>query len=226
MGVALDIAGSLMSNGSGKYNNVVIFASVTPVGSEFLHAHDAHTAGLFGDAAVACVLRRKTTTTTPLSSSSCINRSSFETYGVGYELCQIQGGGSYRPPHHKLYVPNDTDKFKMNGPEVVKMISKIGAPSLNNFIPGLQFGLNNLSLDDEDSENNADKDKVFNIDWVVPHQASGLGLETLELLGWPKDKILRTLHKYGNTISASIPLTLYEGIYNTKQIKRGDKVLI
>ena len=45
------------------------------------------------------------------------------------------------------------------------------------------------------------------------------------MFGWPKDKNLKTIHKYGNCIGVSIPLILRDGIENGK-IKCGDKVLL
>ena len=45
------------------------------------------------------------------------------------------------------------------------------------------------------------------------------------MLGWPADKIVKTLEKFGNTISASIPMALYEAVQDGR-IKRGDKVFL
>ena len=40
------------------------------------------------------------------------------------------------------------------------------------------------------------------VDWVVPHQASGASLDSLETLGWPRDRILRSLGNSGNCVRA------------------------
>ena len=63
------------------------------------------------------------------------------------------------------------------------------------------------------------------LDAIVPHQASKLGLMLLTRFGWPENKVLRTLERLGNCVAASIPLTLYEGIHNGS-IRRGSKVLL
>ena len=63
------------------------------------------------------------------------------------------------------------------------------------------------------------------IRWVVPHQASGIALDSLAVYNWPPAQVVRTLAKYGNCVAASLPLTLYEGV-STGQIRRGDKVLL
>ena len=57
-------------------------------------------------------------------------------------------------------------------------------------------------------------------------QASGLALDAItDALGWPADRMLRTLDTLGNTVAASIPLTLHEGI-TSGCIRRGDKVIM
>jgi 3-oxoacyl-[acyl-carrier-protein] synthase-3 len=82
-------------------------------------------------------------------------------------------------------------------------------------MPGLDRGLKGLSL----------RGRHVDIDWVIPHQASAVALDSLGLFSWPENQIVKTLSKYGNTIAASIPLTLCEGIDNGT-IKRGDKILL
>jgi 3-oxoacyl-[acyl-carrier-protein] synthase-3 len=62
------------------------------------------------------------------------------------------------------------------------------------------------------------------IDWVVPHQANKRIIETTaEKLGLSMDKVMLTIHKYGNTTAATIPLCLwdYEG-----RLKTGDRMLL
>ncbi len=60
------------------------------------------------------------------------------------------------------------------------------------------------------------------IDWVVPHQANKRIIETTaERLGLPMDKVMLTIHKYGNTTTATIPLCLWD--YESKlQDRRPD----
>ena len=63
------------------------------------------------------------------------------------------------------------------------------------------------------------------IDVVVPHQASKVGLLMLERFGWPHSKIMSTLETLGNCVAASIPATLYQAVRDGN-IQRGHKVLI
>lgn len=203
--VALEVAGSLMRDG--RYVNVAVFAS--SIASVGLNRRETHTAGLFGDGAAAVILQPS-----PEFSASAIHGFHMETYGCGWDACQVEGGGSYRPKHHPRH-EECMEYFSMDGAKTMSIVSKYLRGGLQRFMPGLDRGLTDLSL----SGRNMD------IDWVVPHQASGVGLDSLGLFAWPEHKVLRTLHKYGNTIAASIPLTLCDGIDNGK-IKRGDNVLL
>lgn len=62
------------------------------------------------------------------------------------------------------------------------------------------------------------------IDWLVPHQANKrIILSTAERMGMPMDKVMVTIHKYGNTTNATIPLCLWD--YEAK-LKPGNKMLL
>ena len=59
----------------------------------------------------------------------------------------------------------------------------------------------------------------------MPHQASGIALDSLAVYNWPSEKVLRTLGHLGNCVSASLPLTLYEGVASGR-IERGHTLLL
>ncbi|MGB3661150.1 MAG: 3-oxoacyl-[acyl-carrier-protein] synthase III C-terminal domain-containing protein, partial [Pseudolabrys sp.] len=62
------------------------------------------------------------------------------------------------------------------------------------------------------------------IDWLVPHQANKRIIEsTAERIGLSMDKVMVTIHKYGNTTNATIPLCLWD--YEPK-LKRGDRLVL
>ena len=62
------------------------------------------------------------------------------------------------------------------------------------------------------------------IDWLVPHQANRRIIEaTAERVGLPPERVMVTIHKYGNTTAATIPLCLWE--YESK-LKAGDRLLL
>jgi 3-oxoacyl-[acyl-carrier-protein] synthase-3 len=61
------------------------------------------------------------------------------------------------------------------------------------------------------------------IDWLVPHQANKRIIEsTAERMGLSMDKVMVTIHKYGNTTNATIPLCLWD---YEPQLKAGNKMV-
>ena len=64
------------------------------------------------------------------------------------------------------------------------------------------------------------------IDMLVPHQANIRIMESArERLGLPPEKMSKTIHKFGNTSSASIPLSLKEEVKNGK-VKDDDVIVM
>jgi len=64
------------------------------------------------------------------------------------------------------------------------------------------------------------------LDWLVPHQANIRIIQaTAKKLKMSMDKVVVTVHKHGNTSSASIPLALDEAIRDGR-IQRGQTILL
>jgi 3-oxoacyl-[acyl-carrier-protein] synthase-3 len=62
------------------------------------------------------------------------------------------------------------------------------------------------------------------VDWLVPHQANRRIIEaTAERIGLPAERVMVTIHKYGNTTAATIPLCLWD--YENK-LKAGGRLLL
>jgi 3-oxoacyl-[acyl-carrier-protein] synthase III len=62
------------------------------------------------------------------------------------------------------------------------------------------------------------------LDWLVPHQANKRIIEaTAERMKLPAKRVMVTIHKYGNTTNATIPLCLWD--YENK-LKAGDRMLL
>jgi 3-oxoacyl-[acyl-carrier-protein] synthase-3 len=62
------------------------------------------------------------------------------------------------------------------------------------------------------------------IDWLVPHQANRRIIDaTAERTGIPPGRVMVTIHKYGNTTAATIPLCLWD--YESR-LKPGDKLIM
>jgi 3-oxoacyl-[acyl-carrier-protein] synthase-3 len=193
---ALDTAANLLA--LGRYQTILIAsAEITSVGLNF---NEPESAALMGDAAAAVVLTR-----TPPGEDPALLAARFETYSVGVPYAEVRGGGTYRHPNSPETRPED-NLFHMNGPQLLKLSRKYSGNFLERLRPGLSHGLGGIER-------------------VVPHQASILGLRLLSHFGWPPERVLVTLDRLGNSVAASIPVTLYEGIQGG-QIKRGDEILL
>jgi 3-oxoacyl-[acyl-carrier-protein] synthase-3 len=165
-----------------------------------INPKEPESASLVGDAAAAVVVTRPAQ-----GDASILHNAHLKTYGDGAYLTTIMGGGSRFHPHKPNHNPED-DLFHMDGPAVLRMVRTIGAGFLEELYPGLSKSL-------------------VDIDIVVPHQASKVGLLMLQRFGWPEDRIMSTLEWLGNCVAASIPVTLYQAVRDGK-IQRGTKVLM
>lgn len=193
---AMDVASNFI--GSGRYKNILIASA--DVASCGINPKEPESASLVGDAAAAVVVTKSDT-----NDKSMIHHAHFKTYGDGAYLTTIMGGGSRLHPRFDGHKPED-DLFHMDGPAVLRMVRGIAHDFLDELYPGLSKSL-------------------VDIDVVVPHQASKVGLMMLERFGWPENKIMRTIETLGNCVAASIPATLYQAVRDG-HIQRGQKVLL
>ncbi len=193
---AMDVAASYLS--SGRYRNILIASS--DISSCGINPEEPESASLVGDAAAAVVVTRSSE-----GESSGIHHAHFKTYGDGAYLTTIMGGGSARHPSKPGHNSAD-DLFHMNGSAVLRMVRNIDAGFLDELYPGLSKSL-------------------LDIDVVVPHQASKVGLLMLRRFGWQEQRVMQTLQWLGNCVAASIPATLYQAVRDGN-IKRGQKVLL
>jgi 3-oxoacyl-[acyl-carrier-protein] synthase-3 len=193
---AMDVASNFLN--SGRYKNILIASA--DVASCGINPKEPESASLVGDAAAAVVVTRSDT-----NDKSMIHHAHFKTYGDGAYLTAIMGGGSRLHPRVVGHKPED-DLFHMDGPAVLRMVRGIAHEFLDELYPGLSKSL-------------------VDIDVVVPHQASKVGLMMLERFGWPNSKIMTTIETLGNCVAASIPATLYQAVRDGN-IQRGQKVLL
>jgi len=64
------------------------------------------------------------------------------------------------------------------------------------------------------------------INWIIPHQASGKAVEAyISAGGFPKEKVCSSIKNFGNCVAASLPMTLAMNIKNNN-IKRGQNILL
>lgn len=196
--VALNMAANFIA--TGQHERILITAA--DLGSAALNPKEPEAFMLFGDAAAAVVVGR-----TPEGEDSCMSNYVFRTFGEGaYDTC-VMGGGTGKHPNHPDTTPED-NLFHMDGKKVYLLAVQHSPMILADLRPELVMG------------------DLAGIKTVIPHQASGLALEAFtNRLGWPREQIARTVDELGNTIGASIPVTLYKAIKD-KMFDRGDEILI
>ncbi|WP_110929083.1 beta-ketoacyl-ACP synthase III [Bacillus massiliglaciei] len=118
---------------------------------------------------------------------------------LSFELGADGSGGKY--------LLQEGDFISMNGREVFKFaVRQMGESSLNV--------LEKAGLTKED------------VDLLVPHQANIRIMEaSRERLNLPPEKMTKTVHKYGNTSAASIPIAIVEEL-EAGRIKDGDLLVM
>ncbi len=196
--VALDVVAAQIA--VRRYQTVVIVScDLASRGIDWGHLESA---SIFGDGAAAVVVQYDE------SGASSILSSHLASFPEGWAACQITAGGSQVNPSIQTGVVNAADfLFKMDGRALFRLASQTVPKVLAQF-----WQQSRLSIDE--------------IDWVVPHQASHLGLQHMrKLLNIPSHKIIDIYATHGNQVAASMPCALHEGIASGR-IKRGDKVLL
>jgi 3-oxoacyl-[acyl-carrier-protein] synthase-3 len=190
---SLTIASQFIANGTAR-KIVVVGADKM---SSIIDYTDRATCVLFGDAAGAVLLE-------PSADGTGIMDALIRSDGSGMIHLHQKAGGSRMPPSFET-VANRLHYVHQEGAAVYKFaIAKMAE------VAGEIMSRNNLRAD--------------MIDWLVPHQANKRIIEsTAERMGLPMEKVMVTIHKYGNTTNATIPLCLWD--YEPR-LRRGDRLLL
>lgn len=190
---ALTIASQFIE--TGKYQKVVVVGADKM--SSIIDYTDRATCVLFGDAAAAVLVE-------PSRNRRGIIDSLISSDGAGMQFLHQKAGGSRMPPTAET-VARRLHYVHQEGAQVYKFaVARMGDVA------------NELMT----------RNKVTGkeIDWLVPHQANKRIIEaTAARMHLPMDKVMVTIHKFGNTTAATIPLCLWD--YESK-LKRGDKLLL
>ena len=129
-----------------------------------------------------------------------------ETWPEGALFTQVKGGGTYRHPANPKTL-NQDNYFTMSGPQIYKMARKKVYDMIKNILSNNKLNLNNIKL-------------------VIPHQASGTAVQAYSKIGgFKSEQIMDIIDKYGNCVSASIPLALSIAVENRK-INRSDLIIM
>jgi len=142
---------------------------------------DPEASFIFGDGAAAVILERGT--------EQGIRAFRLQTYPEGRAYCEIRAGGTRRNP--RVGVEPKDFLFRMDGKAVFRLASQT--------MPRL--------LDDVLHEAGISRPQV---DVVVPHQASHLGMAHLiKRLELPRERVVNIYPTHGNQVAASIPTALH-----------------
>ncbi len=195
--VALMNAATLLQ--TDMYKKILIVSSET--GTPWRNMKEPESASLFGDAAAAAVVEK-----TPDSENSRIIDWEMNTWPEGAEFTEFRGAGTKHPPGHPEKTKPEDNLFHMKGTRVYRMARKRVRDALEDLL-----SRNGLGAKD--------------IDWLIPHQASGPALDLASDYGIEQSKVVNIIAEYGNTIASSTPLAL--AIADEKGLlKRGDLLLL
>jgi 3-oxoacyl-[acyl-carrier-protein] synthase III len=128
---------------------------------------------------------------------------------LGFELGADGGGGDnlWLPGSGSRHFEDPESFVKMNGREVYKFATRVLVASAEKLLDEV-----GMTVDD--------------VDVYVPHQANIRIIDhAARKLGFPPEKVVVNVQKYGNTSSGSIPLALADAAADGK-LKPGSKVLM
>lgn len=192
----LNLAKALVE--SGAYRNLLIVGAEKI--SSYIDYTDRGTCILFGDGGGAAIISRTEDITEAILD---VHVASDGDYG---DLLMTPGGGSKAPC--SLTMLNSKDQYiRMAGNEVFKIAVK----TLTNDVIEIL------------AKNKLDASQI---DHFIPHQANFRIIDAVrQKLDFPLEKTVLTVHKYGNTSAASIPMAINDA-YEEGRIKHGDLMLL
>jgi 3-oxoacyl-[acyl-carrier-protein] synthase-3 len=192
----LSVAQKFMQDGSHRHALVVGGEII----SNRIDFKDRSTCVLFGDGAGAVVLGHSNR-----NRDGEILATHLNSDGDLWGLLNVPGGGSRNPPSYQM-LDAGLHYVKMQGNEVYKY-------AVRTMVDAAHKIMKSKKITSEE------------IDWFIPHQANiRIMEEVARRLEIPMEKVIITVHKYGNTSAASIPTALDEAV-RSGQIRRGDLIL-
>ena len=179
---------------SGRYNKVLLIGADKM--SSILDYKDRTTCIIFGDGAGAALFE-------PNYEGLGVQDEFVSTDGSGRESLKIDAGGSLLPASAET-VENNQHVVLQDGKTVFKFAVTRMADVSEKILER-----NQLTGDD--------------IQWLVPHQANNRIIDaTSNRMKLAEEKVMKNIHKYGNTTSATLPLCLWD---YEKKLKKGDKLV-
>jgi 3-oxoacyl-[acyl-carrier-protein] synthase-3 len=179
---------------SGRYKKVLLIGADKM--SSIIDYKDRTTCIIFGDGAGAALFE-------PNYEGLGVQDELLRTDGSGRESLKIDAGGSLLPASEKT-VENNQHVVFQDGKTVFKFAVTRMADVSEKILER-----NQLTGDD--------------IQWLVPHQANNRIIDaTSNRMKLAEEKVMKNIHKFGNTTSATLPLCLWD---YEKKLKKGDKLV-
>lgn len=178
---------------------VLLIAS--EIRSKFLNKNNFATSVLFGDGAAACTVSQNAE-----QAEFRFIASALFADGEVADTVSTPAGGS-RLPAAQCTNP---EQFYITIRESTALFVK----AVHGMVDSAQMFLKELNID------------VADIDWLVPHQGNkNLVLSVAKQLGFPEERVIKTVEETGNTSGASVGIAL-EDLRVNSPIKSGEKVLL
>jgi 3-oxoacyl-[acyl-carrier-protein] synthase-3 len=158
---------------------------------------DRNTCVLFGDGAGAAVLR-------PCEPGDGLLAVDMHSDGELGDVLEVPAGGSMLPASHET-VRDRKHFIAMRGKKLFPFAVRSMEESLRAALSGAGLGPQDLEL-------------------VIPHQANRRIIDAVrERMGLPEERMVVNIERYGNTSSASIPISLDE-VVRSGRLRRGDRL--
>ncbi len=180
---------------SGTHQKVIVVGADKM--SSIVDYNDRNTSPIFGDGAAAVLLE-------PTTDENGIIDSIMHVDGSGRKHLHQVAGGSLRPATFETILRRQHYIYQEGQPVFKAAVSSMADVSVR------MMERHNLTPQ--------------NLKYLVPHQANMRIIEaTARRMKLPKENVMLTIAKYGNTTSATIPLCLWE---YEKLLKPGDNIII
>jgi len=192
---AMSIAKAFIESGIKK--NVLIIGAETY--SSILDYTDRGTCFIFGDGAGAAIISATNNKDEAIIDVNCSSDGNYE------DLIKTPGGGSKHPCSTEV-LENKMACIKMKGNETFKL-------AIKTLTSDVKIMMEKHKLSNKD------------VNHFIPHQANLRIIKAVgEALGFNDQQTIVTVHKYGNTSAASIPMAMNDA-YEEGRIKAGETIL-
>ena len=194
---ALNVAQSMMLSAPGRYRKALVIG--TDAFSKIMNWSDRRTCVFFGDGAGAVLLSHTD------ADERCI-QFQLGSDGRGSRAIQVPAGGTRMPVTAEVLAKR-LHTFVMDGPKVWDF-------ALGTVPRAVRALLGEHGLEPSD------------LDLVILHQSNLRMIEAImEALGLPMDRAVTTVESFGNTASASIPVTLRKA-WELGRLRAGSRVML